>query len=141
MWRRVNATPYHQSGVVDSLCRSPLPGEVGPHANANIVVYVNPVGREAMFSNSPHFPQGSIIVKEKVDANSHVSPPPVLLYTVMTKRAAGYNPQAGDWEFSVISGDGKRLDATGKLENCQTCHIPQAKDDFVFRTYLAAQTK
>ena len=141
LWTRVNAMPYHQSGAVVWLCRSPLPGEVSPHANTNIVVYVNPVGRKSMFSNSPHFPQGTVIVKEKVDGNSRVSPPPVLLYTVMTKRIAGYNPQVGDWEFSVISGDGKRLDATGRLENCQTCHIPQAKDDFVFRPYLAAQTK
>jgi hypothetical protein len=57
--------------------------------------------------------------------------------TIMIKREPGYNPTVGDWEFSVASGDGMQLQASGKLENCQACHITKTDSDFIFRPYLA----
>jgi len=138
-WTQVNLKPYHISSVLDVLCSPPLPDQMArerqqnPHASTDIIVYVNPTGRKAMFSaETKAFPEGSVIVKKKFDTWSRKP----VLYTIMTKRAHSYNPQAGDWEFAVISGDGQKLEASGKLENCMACHIPQAKSDYLFRSYL-----
>lgn len=81
----------------------------------------------------PHFPEGSIIVKQKWHDEEQAIPE---LLTVMIKREAGYNPDVGDWEFLAISGDATRIEARGRLDNCQSCHIPRASTDFVVRSYL-----
>jgi hypothetical protein len=78
--------------------------------------------------------EGSVIVKEKIGTHFEGRKP--LLYTLMKKREPGYNPAVGDWEFSVVSGNGTQLEAIGKLENCQSCHISKKDSDFVFRPYV-----
>jgi hypothetical protein len=40
----------------------------------------------------------------------------------------------GDWEF--LGGDGKQLQASGRLENCQACHVAKKDSDFVFRAHV-----
>jgi hypothetical protein len=142
-WIQVNDVRYHMAPVVAALC-APVTADLAPetkrdpHAPAYITVYVNKAGREAMFAKqAQRFPEGSIIVKEKFDAPSGDRKP--LLYTIMRKREAGYNPKVGDWEFSVVGPDGKELKATGKLENCQGCHVGQSESDFVYRPYVKLQ--
>lgn len=49
---------------------------------------------------------------------------------VMEKRAAGYFPAGGDWEYLVVARDG-RIEARGKLATCARCHA-EAPVDFVF---------
>ena len=144
LWTQVNTEPYYISAAVDALCRLPTRGDYeaerrrNPHAGTYITVYVNNVGREAMFAKEPgRFPEGSVIVKEKVGTHSEGRAP--LLYTVMTKREQGYNSAVGDWEFSVVSGNGTRVEASGKLENCQACHITKRDSDFVYRPYLKSK--
>lgn len=141
LWTQVNENPYRMPSAVDALCRLPTREDYAgerkqnPHAAAYITVYVNNVGREAMFSKEPRqFPEGSVIVKEKV--GNHSEGRETLLYTLMIKRGPGYNPEVGDWEFSVASGDGARIEASGKLENCQRCHVTKPDSDFVFRPYV-----
>lgn len=82
---------------------------------------------------SPRFPEGSIIVKEKLPARDSQAPE---LLTVMIKQKRGYNPTRGDWEYMVVDGAGTRIEGRGKLQNCQSCHIANKKTDYVFRTYL-----
>ena len=142
LWTQVNTEPYYTSATLNALCRAPTPANyeaerrINPHAATFITVYVNRVGRKAMFAKeSQRFPEGSVIVKEKIGISSEGRTP--LLYTIMVKRQRGYNPAVGDWEFSVASGDGKQIEASGKLENCQACHITRTNSDFVFRPYLA----
>ena len=141
LWTQVNAEPFYISAAADALCRAPTRQDYeverrqNPHVGTYITVYVNNAGRGAMFSKEPgRFPEGSVIVKEKVGHYSEGRA--VLLYTLMTKREQGYNPEVGDWEFSVASGDGSRIEASGKLENCQRCHVTKQASDFVFRPYL-----
>ena len=143
-WIQVNDEPYHMGPAVALLCAPPVTADMAPqttrdpHSTAYITVYVNNAGREAMFAKqAQRFPEGSIIVKEKFGASSGDRKP--LLYTIMRKREAGYNPKVGDWEFSVVGADGKELKATGKLENCQGCHIGQSETDFVYRPYVKLQ--
>jgi hypothetical protein len=101
-----------------------------------------------MFSTeATRFPKGSVIVKEKIekplDARGLIVGPkkPLedlrpSLYTIMIKREPGYNPAAADWEFAVASGKDFRIEASGKIESCQTCHLEKRDQDFVFRSYL-----
>jgi len=140
-WTKVNAEPYRMSSIVNTLCGLPskqrLEAErkTNPHAEAYITVYVNNTGREAMFAKeSQTFPQGSVIVKEKIGHRIEGSKP--LLYTIMRKREPGYNPNLGDWEFAVVGPNGKDVQGIGKLENCQNCHRTKRVSDFVYRSYV-----
>jgi hypothetical protein len=140
LWTKVNAAPYHISSRLDSLCALPplasyaQERKFNPHAATFITVYVNAVGRSAMFQKeSPVFPIGSVIVKHKQDrTNDHTT----LLYTIMRKREPGYNPSVGDWEFIVVNAGGTKVEASGKIENCQGCHLKKTSSDFVFRSYV-----
>ncbi len=141
LWTKVTPLPYYVDSEFDFSCAQLTALSVvrqrDPHASTFINVYVNRTGRPAMFARSV-FPVGSVIVKQKFERNSSGrsfpdSPP--LLYTIMIKRSRGYNPEVGDWEFAVVAGDGKKLEAKGKLSNCMSCHQTRKEDDFVFRSY------
>jgi hypothetical protein len=144
-WTKVNEQPYRISSRVDRQCRLPTQKDYAdarrenPHAAAYVNVYVNKSGTEAMRSQEQHqFPAGSVLVKEKFysDGPATAEKMKVSLFTVMVKREPGYNPGAGDWEFAVVSEDGKQVQARGKLENCISCHVTQSDRDHVFGTYL-----
>lgn len=139
-WTRVNAQPFLLEPMVAVMC-APAPSQLkddSPHKNRYIVVYVNEPGRKAMMTErNPQFPQGSIIIKEKLATKISSSPE---LLTAMVKREKGFNPAANDWEFVVLSGDGKTIQAQGKLDNCTACHLAQRSNDFVFRNYLQNDT-
>ena len=79
---------------------------------------------------SAKFRLNSIIVREKLSSPSAVSPD---LLAIMIKRAKGFNPKANDWEFLVVSGDGKKIQKREKSGACQECHASQSGNDFVFR--------
>jgi hypothetical protein len=73
-WTLVNEQPYYISSELDALCAGPSMATITavrksePHASTFISVFVNQVGREAMFSNpSRRFPQGTVIVKKKFE--------------------------------------------------------------------------
>lgn len=141
-WTQINNVPYFVSSRVAIQCAAPpTPADLerekkeNPHMRTFITVYVNNIGRKEMFEANPKFPVGSIIVKEKSETEGDGSKP--VLYTIMRKREAGYNPTVGDWEFSVVGANGKELQASGKLDNCQTCHVGRGERDFVFRDYLS----
>ena len=143
VWAKVNSKPYRVSAQVDALCAIPTAQDYqserksNPHAGSFITVYVNNTGREAMFAKETQtFPQGSVIVKEKIGLQMEGSKP--LLYTIMRKREPGFNPDLGDWEFAVVGANGKELQAIGKLDNCQSCHKNKRESDFVYRPYLDA---
>jgi hypothetical protein len=141
-WIQVNAEPYHITPAVAVLC-APGPGmaskkTIDPHEASYITVYVNKIGRDAMFAKDvQRFPEGSVIVKEKFNSQAQGRKP--VLYTLMKKRERGYNPEVGDWEFSIVGPDGKQVQAIGKLENCESCHRGQRDTDFVYRPYVKLQ--
>ena len=136
-WIQVNAEPYQMAPPVAAMCARPVFSDPDPHATSFITVYVNKVGREAMFAEkAQRYPEGSVIVKEKFNSPEDRKP---LLYTIMRKRERGYNPKVGNWEFSVVGPDGTQLRETGRLENCQGCHLGKSDSDFVFRPYVKSQ--
>jgi len=137
-WTRVNPEPARIPGRSATLCAVAGLGPA-PHDDKYITVYVNDVGRHAMLEEkTPHFPQGSIIVKEKLTTATSSTPE---LLTVMLKRESGYNPGNGDWEYMVVNGDGRTVQERGKLDNCQMCHNLDRANDYVSRSYLPAKVE
>jgi hypothetical protein len=143
-WTRVNAKPHWVFSELAALCRSLTPQEQAaldkdPHKDKFVVVYVNEVARQAMLhQKNPHFPQGSLIVKEKLAAPDSTTPE---LLTVMHKRQKAYNPQGGNWEYLVLDGTGTRVQAQGVLQNCQSCHVQWKQTDYVSRAHLTEATR
>lgn len=138
-WTRVHATPLLLPAPLDALCRMPSPKDsvetsANPHRRKYFTVYVNEIGRQAMMSElKPAFPEGSIIVKEKLLARESLSPE---LLTVMVKCEQGFNQKSGDWEYMVVDGEQTKIEGRGKLANCQSCHVLKSETDYVFRSYL-----
>jgi hypothetical protein len=87
---------------------------------------------------TPQFPVGSVIVKEKLPAESSTEPE---LLTVMIKRERGYNAESGDWEYMTADGKGEKVTARGKLETCNACHTEVKSNDYIFRSYLPYDAK
>jgi hypothetical protein len=136
-WTRVNPEPLLVAAQNAQLCAAVISSMLpaGPHAQDKyITVYVNDIGQHAMMEEkTPHFPQGSVVVKEKLTTSRSTTPE---LLTVMVKREPGYNPDSGDWEYMVYDGSGRTVQERGKLENCQTCHQSDQDTDYVSRRYL-----
>lgn len=139
-WTRVNPTPDVFASQIAIQCAAPpSPTQVkmeaaNPHRDKYVVVYVNELGQHAMMQEkTPRFPLGSIIVKEKLPAKDSTTPE---LLTVMMKRESGYNPQGGDWEYMALDGAGKEVQARGRLESCQACHLMHKDSDYISRNYL-----
>jgi hypothetical protein len=138
-WTRVNPVPAVFHSQIAIQCVAPTAKQTkmeedNPHRDKFITVYVNEVGTHAMMQEkTPRFPQGAIIVKEKLPSKDSSSPE---LLTVMIKREAGYNPKNGDWEYMSLDGVGKEVQARGRLESCQACHMLVKDNDYVSRNYL-----
>jgi hypothetical protein len=138
-WVRVNPKPHPVISRLALLCRSLTPEEnaeiaSNPHNDKFVTVYVNKIAQSAMlYQKKPVFPLDSLIVKEKLPGPDSTSPE---LLTVMRKREKGYSPEAGDWEYLVLDGTGKKIQARGRLENCQSCHQQWKETDYVSRVYF-----
>jgi hypothetical protein len=143
-WTRAHPTALRLPTALDMLCAAPTRQQSvetsrNPHRQKYFVVYVNEVGRQAMMTQAkPVFPEGSIIVKEKLLAKDDTSPE---LLTVMIKREKGFNEASGDWEYMVVNGERTKIEGRGKLENCQSCHIQKTETDYVFRSYLPDEVR
>lgn len=141
-WTRVNPEPAVFHSRIAIQCYMPTPEQSrlekqNPHRDKFVTVYVNDAGRRAMLEElHPRFPEGTLIVKEKLSARDSSEPE---LLTAMYKREAGYDPKGGDWEYLVLDGRGRDVRAHGKLESCRACHQTYPDTDFVSRNYLPYQ--
>jgi hypothetical protein len=139
-WTQVNPEPQVVASRVSVQCAAPpTPSQLSmqdqdPHRDKFVLVYVNEIGKAAMMEQKrPVFPEGSVIVKEKLTTKDSTSPE---LLTVMRKREPGYDPGKGNWEYLVFDGSGQTLQASGKLEKCQACHLSEKATDYIARNYL-----
>lgn len=100
------------------------------HDSTYGVVYANGFAREALAKEGfAKFPAGSVIVREKLSRETDVLPQ---LVAVMIKRAQGFNPSGGDWEFLTADGNLAKVRERQKKGSCLECHSSQADRDFVF---------
>lgn len=65
------------------------------HGGRMVDTYVNPTGLDA-FKAGGELPVGAIVVKTSFDKQGGAGP-----IFVMEKRAAGFNPEHGDWWFAI----------------------------------------
>ena len=138
-WRLVNPSPVKMEPAVAALCAPAFPRPANPHQNKFISVYVNDVGRGAMMTElNPKFPQGSLIVKEKLSSRESQAPE---LLTVMLKREPGYDPRRGDWEYMMLDGSASKIVERGRLTSCSSCHVAYSATDFVTRRYLPDEVR
>lgn len=137
-WTRLNAQPYHASPTVSALCRSLTPKEQhvldsDPHKEAWITVYANPKAAHSIKNHDKWvFPEGSVLVKEKRNKPDAKEPD---LKTVMVKRAPGYFPKGGDWEYAVLDAK-DHVQADGKIVLCASCHANYAQTGYAALDYL-----
>lgn len=134
-WKLVNPTPQRMDPVISASCARVLrPDQGSPHFGKYISVYVNSVGADAMLTKrEPVFPEGSIIVKEKLPNATSKEPE---LLTVMRKREKGFNPASGDWEYLILDGNAANITERGKIETCNACHTAYKSTDYITRAYL-----
>ncbi len=97
------------------------------------VVYANELARAA-FAGGGKFPVGSVIVREKLSKPDDATPQ---LLAVMVKRAPGFNPKGGDWEFLTVDGALTKVTGRQKKGSCLDCHASQRERDFVFPVPVA----
>jgi hypothetical protein len=104
------------------------------HSSTYGNIYIDQVAEHPMMEEAiPHFPVGSVIVREKL--TDLLSTKPELL-AVMIKRAPGFNPQGGDWEFLTYNGDGTKITSREKTGSCLDCHATQSKTDYTYRYFV-----
>jgi len=130
------------------LCRGASKEEVdaarikyGPHANTSIMIYMNKSAANAFGTNSAVFPVGAVIVKQKNILGQHDTdgkwiPGGGAGIGGMVKRAAGYDPDHGDWEYFYFE-DPKKIE-TGHISSCVQCHNAAKDKDHVFGTWREA---
>ena len=102
--------------------------------NPMVNVYANAIAADTYkavlpSSTSAHFAQGSMLVKEMLDASGG---PPIL--TVMYKLPAGYDSANGDWWRGRLNADGSATapDLVGKVGFCLSCHSAAKATDAAF---------
>lgn len=73
-------------------------------------------------------PVGATAIKERLDDQDVVT-----AFTVMTKQAAGYDPDNGDWHYENRSADGT-VTAEGAMAGCISCHMDDSTTDYLAGT-------
>ena len=127
------------------LCRGASKEEVdaarikfGPHANTGILIYMNKLAAEAFGTNTTAFPVGAVVVKQKTihgyfdKAGKHVREADTGVGG-MVKRAPGYDPAHGDWEYFYFE-DAKKIES-GHISTCVQCHSSAKSKDYIFGTW------
>jgi Cytochrome P460 len=109
--------------------------QVGPHAHASIVVYMNDLAATAFRSKSSSYPVGAIVVKEKLthgykDENRRAVPGGRHGVGGMVKRSPGYDSKHGDWEYFYF--ENAEAVESGRISTCVSCHQSAKARDHVF---------
>ena len=122
-----SGTTTIQSGSLSIQPNPPAPGTY-PHATPSIHVYVNSLADETITQKRKVFPAGAVIVKEKLGDDGAVTG-----VGGMVKRAAGFDPKNGDWEY--FYSDKASGFSIGRLQNCADCHGNVKETDYVFSVW------
>jgi|GEM_PF-1532801 len=133
---RLTAEPHHVGEVFTDLCEPALSPEqeaedkrkLGPHLSGYVHYYANAEAARALQQSAKEFPEGSIVVKEKLgDPPDEKSPEPVLEVGGMIKRGKGFNPAGGDWKFFFSDTRGKSS-PHAQSASCVDCHNAAVQD-------------
>jgi hypothetical protein len=127
--------PLQVAPLIAVSCMYPSPGVLerekavtGPHFRANINVFANPAAKDALSRGAVSFPEGAVIVKEKLGKDGQV-----VAVGGMIKRGPGSDTlghESGEWEYFYAEKDAAFV--TGHLSNCAECHDQAKSTDNVF---------
>lgn len=124
-FKRLTEKPRLVSTLLLADCRSALRSEIAvahsPHADKAIHLYANAAAAGAIAEERSEFPEGAIIVKEKLGGDLAVTG-----IGGMIKRGRGYDRKNGDWEYFYFTPGGGFT--SGKLANCIGCHSGGQRD-------------
>ncbi len=134
-WPKATEEPIMVNRLVSFACATSHQTLHGPHLKPSIVVRTNAEAFAAFCAKQSPMPVGTVVLKEKhenVAATDRANE-----FGAMIKRAPGYDPEHGDWEYVYGSIWPKLKFERGKLANCIACHDAYAKaNDYLFRSYL-----
>ena len=87
------------------------------------------------------YPVGTVLLKENFSVKNG-KPDTPLTIAAMIKRASGFDPKGGDWEYIQLDVDGKVLLKGSSRQpevhkNCGECHINVSDRDFVFANFYS----
>lgn len=110
---RLTRITEHLHKMADSTamqCREPIELPLRIHDGfvnaAYCHVYVSKDAEPVIGTGGAEYPAGSLLVKTKFPKEH---PNRIELYTMMRKMNPGYDPDNGDWEYSVIDGRTRRI--------------------------------
>ncbi len=145
-YRRMTAEDVLVNPELAMLCIGVSRGHVdiarqtkGPHAHTAIRVFMNESAARTFSRGSAAYAPGAVIVKQKtllptqdagqagrgVAAQNGVGG--------MVKRAPGFDPAHGDWEYFYFDDPTKI--ASGRMTSCIACHDAAKHSDYVFGTW------
>ncbi len=129
---RVTDTVFRMTPSSAMLCMVD-PSRLPPHADYYCHVYVNDVGLTPMKTGKGEYALGSVVIKQKYSdrVSMHTE-----LFTIMRKMDAGYDPENGDWEYSVVDSTGTKVLSSGRIESCIACHALYPETDYISRIYM-----
>ncbi|WP_051548169.1 cytochrome P460 family protein [Sneathiella glossodoripedis] len=113
------------------------PYQAVTHGNRYVNNWVNTVGaaQYRKYEDAGQMPVGSVIVKDsfEVTASGAISPGPMF---IMEKMADGFQPELGNWKYSMVMPDGSIFGQTkGKntagMVFCSECHASAEDQDYL----------
>jgi hypothetical protein len=126
-----------------ALCRGANEADVakarllhGPHAHTGVLIYMNDSAARTFTDGAGPYPVGSVVVKHKtaqryLKGNQWISDENGV--GGMVKRAPGYDPDHGDWEYFYFEDSGDI--ESGRISSCVECHAAAKDKDHVFGTW------
>lgn len=119
---------WPDDGCTDFTTRLP---SGSPHGDS-VRIFTNDVARGAAGNFTGEMPEGSLILKENYNGPADDSNAELDALTIMYK-AAGSNPDGGDWFWLQSSADGSIIEAEGALQTCTNCHAQSGNKDSILR--------
>lgn len=134
-WTQLMDQPASISAEIANLCRSLTVPEMqfsmSDHGKDRLLLYWgNAEAAPGFMAKDVPFPVGAAIVKEKFSPSG--SGMMLVGKGAMIKRAPGFDPAHGDWEFAYWEASSGILAGAAEAESCGNCHAGAAATDFVF---------
>jgi hypothetical protein len=151
-YRKMTAQPVFVNPELAMLCIGASREHVesarkthGPHAHSAVVIYMNEIAARDFGRSSATYAPGAVIVKQKMLLSYHGKKSAAGVAVAdkgvggMVKRAKGFDPAHGDWEYFYFE-DAAKIES-GRISSCIQCHDAARGTDYVFGTWAVAPGK
>lgn len=134
LWIRVTAEP--QEKIVTPCAAADFVKKEGgalpsTHRKGEMFLTFVRNGAADPYRTHAKMPDGAVLVKRTfVPRAKGADDGEITAYFLMFK-AAGKNPEGGDWIYATTAGDGTPLEV-GTMKSCAQCHQTQASNDWIF---------